>query len=130
MKESLMRRRLASLGIITLAFAAGCDALQAQLDPELAQAVSRVTAQLEPEIRRAMLDGTIPSIAIAITDRDGELWSAAFGESNLWAGTPASTQSVYLIGSTFKAQSTVALMQQMEQANSTSTTPFTTTSTA
>ena len=115
MKESVMRRRLASLGIITLAFAAGCDALQAQLDPELAQAVSRVTAQLEPEIRRAMLDGTIPSIAIAITDRDGELWSAAFGESNLWAGTPASTQSVYLIGSTFKAQSTVALMQQMEQ---------------
>jgi CubicO group peptidase (beta-lactamase class C family) len=62
-----------------------------------------------------MLDGTIPSIAIAITDRDGELWSAAFGESNLWAGTPASTQSVYLIGSTFKAQSTVALMQQMEK---------------
>ena len=115
MKESLMRRRLASLGIITLVFAAGCDALQAPLDPELAQAVSRVTAQLEPEIRRAMLDGTIPSIAIAITDRDGELWSAAFGESNLWAGTPASTQSVYLIGSTFKAQSTVALMQQMEK---------------
>jgi CubicO group peptidase (beta-lactamase class C family) len=35
--------------------------------------------------------------------------------SNLWARTPASTNTVYLIGSTFKAQSTVALLQQMER---------------
>ena len=33
----------------------------------------------------------------------------------LWARTPAATNTVYLIGSTFKAQSTVALLQQMEQ---------------
>jgi CubicO group peptidase (beta-lactamase class C family) len=62
-----------------------------------------------------MIDGGIPSITVALTNRDGEVWSAAFGESNLWAGTPATTNTVYLIGSTFKAQSTVALLQQMEQ---------------
>jgi CubicO group peptidase (beta-lactamase class C family) len=56
-----------------------------------------------------------PSMVIALTDREGELWSAAYGQSNLWARTPASTNTVYLIGSTFKAQSTVALLQQMEQ---------------
>ncbi len=78
-------------------------------------AVARVASALEPEIRRAMLDGGIPSLTIALTDRDSELWSAAYGSSNLWAGTPASTQTVYLIGSTFKAQSTVALLQQMER---------------
>ncbi len=78
-------------------------------------AVSRIVARFEPEIRRAMLDGNIPSVAVAITDRAGELWSGAYGHSNLWARTPASTQTVYLIGSTFKAQSTVALLQQMEQ---------------
>ena len=88
-------------------------------DPAGAQSseVARIVARFEPEIRRAMLDGNIPSLAVAITDREGELWSGAFGQSNLWARTPASTQTVYLIGSTFKAQSTVALLQQMERGH-------------
>ena len=77
--------------------------------------VARIVARFEPEIRRAMLEGSIPSITVAITDREGELWNGAYGQSNLWARTPASTNTVYLIGSTFKAQSTVALLQQMEQ---------------
>jgi CubicO group peptidase (beta-lactamase class C family) len=86
----------------------------AQGNEELAGALARVVPRLEDEIRRAMLDGQIPSITVALTDRVGELWAGAYGESNLWAGTPASTQTVYLIGSTFKAQSTIALLQQME----------------
>ena len=77
--------------------------------------VAAIAARFEPEVRRAMLDGDIPSLVVAFTDRQGELWSAAYGQSNLWARTPASTRTVYLIGSTFKAQSTVALLQQMER---------------
>ena len=77
--------------------------------------IARVVARFEPEVRRAMLEGNIPSLTVAFTDRRGELWSGAYGESNLWARTPASTNTVYLIGSTFKAQSTVALLQQMER---------------
>ena len=83
--------------------------------PESRATVARVVAQLEPEIRRAMVEGGIPSLAISLTDRQDELWSGAYGESNLWARTPATTRTVYLIGSTFKAQSTVALLQQMER---------------
>ncbi len=86
----------------------------AQTADGVTQALSRVVTELEAEIRRDMLEGQIPSIAVALTDRVGELWARAYGESNLWAGTPASTQTVYLIGSTFKAQSTIALLQQME----------------
>ncbi len=117
MRPRCLNPRLAiALSLAAGAFLAGppasSQAAQNQGDP--AQALARVTARLEPEIRRAMLDGQIPSITLALTDREGELWAGAFGESNLWAGTPASTQTVYLIGSTFKAQSTVALMQQWE----------------
>jgi CubicO group peptidase (beta-lactamase class C family) len=86
----------------------------AQTDEGATQALARVVTELETEIRRGMLEGQIPSITVALTDRDGELWAGAYGESNIWAGTPASTQTVYLIGSTFKAQSTIALLQQME----------------
>ena len=86
----------------------------AQTDEGATQALARVVTELETEIWRGMLEGQIPSITVALTDREGELWAGAYGESNIWAGTPASTQTVYLIGSTFKAQSTIALLQQME----------------
>ena len=86
----------------------------AQTDEGATQALARVVTELETEIRRGMLEGQIPSITVALTDRQGELWAGAYGESNIWTGTPASTQTVYLIGSTFKAQSTIALLQQME----------------
>jgi CubicO group peptidase (beta-lactamase class C family) len=77
--------------------------------------VDRVVAELEPEIQRTMLEGKIPSVAIALIAGDRVIWSGAYGYSNLWARTPATTSTVYLIGSTFKAMSTIALLQQMEE---------------
>jgi CubicO group peptidase (beta-lactamase class C family) len=76
--------------------------------------VADLMARLEPEIRQAMVEGGIPSLAIALVNRDGVLHATAYGESNVWAGVPARAETVYLIGSTFKAQSTVALLQLME----------------
>ena len=77
--------------------------------------VKKLAADLEPEIRRAMLEGNIPSASIALVSGDKVIWTGAYGESNLWARTPATVNTVYLIGSTFKAMSTIALLQQMEQ---------------
>ena len=77
--------------------------------------IDRVVADLEPEIQRTLLEGKIPSAAIALVSGDRVIWSGAYGHSNLWARTPATTNTVYLIGSTFKAMSTVALLKQMEQ---------------
>jgi CubicO group peptidase (beta-lactamase class C family) len=77
--------------------------------------IDRVVADLEPEIQRTLLEGRIPSAAIALIAGDRVIWTGAYGHSNLWARTPATPSTVYLIGSTFKAMSTVALLQQMEQ---------------
>jgi CubicO group peptidase (beta-lactamase class C family) len=83
----------------------------------LAQSINidRVVQELEPDIQRTMLEGRIPSVAIALIAGDRVIWSSAYGQSNLWARTPAVPSTVYLIGSTFKAMATVALLQQMEQ---------------
>lgn len=77
--------------------------------------VDRVVAELEPEIQRTLLAGNIPSASIALISGNQVIWNGAYGYSNLWARTPATPNTVYLIGSTFKAMSTVALFQQMEQ---------------
>src|SRR5215216_992965 len=76
--------------------------------------VERVIAELEPEIQRTLLAGNIPSASIALVANDRVIWTGAYGYSNLWARTPATPHTVYLIGSTFKAQSALALLQQME----------------
>ncbi len=77
--------------------------------------VDRVVSQLEPEIQRAMLEGKIASCTVALISGDKIIWTGAYGQSNLWARTPAVPSTVYLIGSTFKAMATVALLQLMEQ---------------
>src|ERR1700754_1145142 len=77
--------------------------------------VDRVVAELEPEIQRTLIAGNIPSASIALIAVDRVIWTGAYGYSNLWARTPATPSTVYLIGSTFKAMSTIALLQQMEQ---------------
>jgi CubicO group peptidase (beta-lactamase class C family) len=77
--------------------------------------VDRVVAELEPEIQRALLAGNIPSASVALISGDQVIWSNGYGYSNLWARTPAAANTVYLIGSTFKAMSTIALLEQMEQ---------------
>src|SRR6201988_49651 len=77
--------------------------------------IDRVVAELEPEIQRTLIAGNIPSASIALVAGDRVIWTGAYGYSNLWARTPATPSTVYLIGSTFKAMSTIALLQQMEQ---------------
>jgi CubicO group peptidase (beta-lactamase class C family) len=77
--------------------------------------VDKVVSELEPEIQRTMIEGRIPSATIALVAGDRIVWTGAYGYSNLWSRTPAVPSTVYLIGSTFKAMSTVALLQQMEK---------------
>ncbi|HLA13194.1 MAG TPA: serine hydrolase domain-containing protein [Pyrinomonadaceae bacterium] len=77
--------------------------------------IDRAVAELEPEIQRTLIAGNIPSASIALIAGDRVVWTGAYGYSNLWARTPATPNTVYLIGSTFKAMSTIALLQQMEQ---------------
>jgi CubicO group peptidase (beta-lactamase class C family) len=100
--------------MLRLIIAAAIIAVVAALAHGQSVNVDRVVAELEPEIQRTLLAGNIPSVSIALVENDRVIWSNAYGYSNLWARTPATPNTVYLIGSTFKTMSTTALFQQME----------------
>jgi CubicO group peptidase (beta-lactamase class C family) len=87
--------------------------LAAQAAPQVD--VEAVVGSLEPEIRRAMIEGRIPSLTIALVAGDRVVWSAGFGESNLRARTPATPSTVYIIASTFKTMATAALLQLRDE---------------
>lgn len=88
---------------------------QAQSTASTAHKFERIVAALEPEIRGALEAGKIPSCSVALVVGDQIVWQKAYGYANLWAKTPAKLDSVYLIGSTFKAMATFALLQLHEQ---------------
>ncbi len=99
------------LSVALLVIAATATAFPADQDIDKTELVLK----LEPEILKTMMNGQIPSAAVALVRGEEIVWQNAYGYSNVWAQTPALLRSVYLIGSTFKAMSTFALLQQMEK---------------
>ena len=84
------------------------------LDPLAIGVESELAEALDAEAQRAMAEGHIPSLTIALVAGEEVVWKAGFGHSNLWAETEARPETVYLIGSTYKAMSMTALLQLME----------------
>jgi CubicO group peptidase (beta-lactamase class C family) len=74
-----------------------------------------LAAEMEKLIDITLQNGKIPSASVALVSGEGIIWSGAVGYSNLWAGTKAQTDTVYLIGSTFKTMSMYGLLRLMEQ---------------
>lgn len=74
-----------------------------------------IAEQMKPLVETTMLAGNIPSLSIAVVNRQGIIWSDAYGYANVLKQVPAKTDTVYLIGSTFKTQSTMALLQLVDQ---------------
>jgi putative pyoverdin transport system ATP-binding/permease protein len=115
-RTSVAPLRTIRLRLLSVAVGAAAISL-ALIRPGVAQTVDidRVIAELEPEIHRTLVAGNIPSASIALVSGDQVVWTSAYGYSNLWARTPATPNTVYLIGSTFKAMSSAALLQLMEE---------------
>jgi len=105
-----MKRRALALLLLAFFMTAGVRPAPAQTVD-----VDRVVKELEPEIARTLAEANISSATIALVSGDKIIWKGAYGFSNRWSRTHATPDTVYLIGSTFKAMSTVALLQLMEQ---------------
>jgi CubicO group peptidase (beta-lactamase class C family) len=66
-------------------------------------------------IEQKMKERGVPSVSIALVRGDTIVWKAAFGYANVRMKTPATTDTLYSTGSTFKSATATALMQLQEQ---------------
>lgn len=115
----MVPRRLRPL-LFALPLLGGLVLLPATPSPASAQgseAVRAVVAELEPEIRRAMVEGRIPSVTVALTAGGEIVWSGGYGETNLRTRTPATPESVYIIASTLKTMVATVMMQLVEEGH-------------
>ncbi|MDX1437049.1 MAG: serine hydrolase domain-containing protein [Anaerolineales bacterium] len=69
---------------------------------------------IDRAIRGLMAVHQPPSLSIAVTDRDGMIWQAAYGYADLAARAPASPVSRYEIGSVGKSFTCLALLKLHE----------------
>ena len=66
-------------------------------------------------IERTLAENGIPSMSIALVRGDSIVWKAAFGYANMRTRTPATTETLYSTGSSFKSVTATAVMQLAEQ---------------
>jgi len=60
-------------------------------------------AELESRVRDVMTRHKVPSVGIAVVSRDSLLWVAGLGKADVASGRDANPESLYRIGSTSKA---------------------------
>ena len=65
-------------------------------------------------ITQTLADHGIPSMSIALVRGDSIVWKAAFGYANMRTRTPATTETLYSTGSSFKSVTATAVMQLVE----------------
>jgi CubicO group peptidase (beta-lactamase class C family) len=66
-------------------------------------------------IEQKIKERNVPSVSIALVRGDEIVWKAAFGYANVRMKTPATPDTLYSTGSTFKSATATALMQLQEQ---------------
>ena len=107
----MTRRYLRRLGLLVLLAAPGSSAIaqSGQFDLEKTKTV------LTGVIERTLAENGIPSMSIALVRGDSIVWKGAFGYANMRTRTPATTETLYSTGSSFKSVTATAVMQLAEQ---------------
>ncbi|HKJ03270.1 MAG TPA: serine hydrolase domain-containing protein, partial [Longimicrobiales bacterium] len=74
-----------------------------------------ITARLGTEVARILEETGIPAISVALV-RGGDLaWAGAYGYANVGARVPATPDTYFSTGSTFKFVTATAILQLVEQ---------------
>ena len=69
---------------------------------------------LEKLVEQELATG-VASISIALVKGDEIVWTAAYGYANVYTKTPATPETIYVTGSTFKSVTATAILQLVEQ---------------
>lgn len=97
--------------IVLLGLLAGTPAAAQTGQFNLEKTKTVLTGLIETAIR----ERGVPSISIALVRGDSIVWKAAFGYANVRTKTPATPETIYSTGSTFKSATATGLLQLVEQ---------------
>jgi CubicO group peptidase (beta-lactamase class C family)/D-alanyl-D-alanine dipeptidase len=108
-----MRRNVGWLLLGTIALSPTSIAAQERIDPPLRYAAA--VRSLEPFIAREVRDKQLPALSIALVDDQQIVWAAGFGVRDPQTKSPATSATVYRVGSVSKLFTDLAVMRLVEQ---------------
>lgn len=76
---------------------------------------ARQVAKIDSVVQKAMADGPIPGLSIAVARHKETIVAKGYGFANLADSTPATAETVYPIASITKQFTAAAILQQVEQ---------------
>src|SRR6476659_10312740 len=106
----MMRRCVRQLGLLALLVLPGSAAIAQSGRFDLEKTKTVLTGVIE----KTLAENGVPSMSIALVRGDSIVWKAAFGYSNMRSRTPATTETLYSTGSSFKSVTATAVMQLVE----------------
>src|SRR5262245_40609576 len=109
--STMTRRYVRQLGMLVLLVLPGSAAIAQSGGFDLEKTKSVLTGLIE----KTLAGNGIPSRSIALVRGDSIVWKAAFGYANMRTHTPATTETLYSTGSSFKSVTATAVMQLVEQ---------------
>ncbi|HEX3866397.1 MAG TPA: serine hydrolase [Gemmatimonadaceae bacterium] len=77
--------------------------------------LEKTKAVVSDLVKKTLAENGIPSMSIALVRGDSVVWKAAFGYANMRTHTPATTETLYSTGSSFKSVTATAVMQLVDQ---------------
>jgi CubicO group peptidase (beta-lactamase class C family) len=107
----MTRRYLRQLGIMVLLVLPRSAVIAQNGRFDLENTKSVLTGVIE----KTLADNGVPSMSIALVRGDSIVWKAAFGYTNMRTRAPATTETLYSTGSSFKSVTATAVMQLAEQ---------------
>jgi serine beta-lactamase-like protein LACTB, mitochondrial len=103
-------------GAIVLAALALCLALTARTAAQNAPKISPENrTKLESAVSRFMSANSVPGVSVAVVEGGEEVWSEGFGMADLENFVPASSRTLYRLGSVSKPLTAIAAMQLWER---------------
>ena len=82
---------------------------------DTARPLPRSIPELEARIQEILDSSHTPAVSVALVSRDRVLWTAGLGFANVAARRPATERTLFRIGSTSKAFTSLAVMQLVEE---------------
>lgn len=113
-----MRRLLA---IPLLVFAATASLAQAPAKAPLPAAKS--IPELKAQLEKILQEFHIPGMSVAVVRKDGPEWMAGLGLADVAAGTPNTASTLFRIGSTSKAFTSLSILQLVREGKLSLDTP-------
>ena len=76
---------------------------------------ARTHAELTARLEKILKENKVPGLSLALAEKDGSLWTVGLGKADVAAGTPATADTLFRVGSISKLFAGLSALKLVEE---------------